>query len=101
MKTVIAIILLVLVLLVLGVLVASFQARTDIRIEGQYLERNRPDVVAAIEAYRHENGRYPDSITNAIPRYYRGKQERLFDLESYQHKNLGTNYYLKHFSSNN
>src|ERR1041385_3395319 len=98
MKTVIAIILSV---LVIGALILGYiHARGHARIIEQYLEQNRPDFVAAIEAYRLENGSYPDSLTNAIPRYYKGKQERLYFLESFHYKNLGTNYYLKHFSSN-
>jgi len=98
MKKVIAIILLV---LLLGVLLAGLlHARTHLQIVKRYLEQNRPDVVAAIEGYRRENGKYPDSITNAVPRYYKGRQERLYFLESYGYRNLGTNYYLKHFSSN-
>jgi len=97
MKKIIAIILLV---LVLGVLLAGFlHTRTHLQIVKRYLEQNRPDVVAAIEAYRSENGSYPDFITNAVPRYYKGRQERLYFLESYGYRNLGTNYYLKHFSS--
>ncbi len=86
-------------MLVLGLLVMGYvHSRSELRILRRYLEQNRPDIVAAIEAYRQTNGGYPDFITNAIPRYYRVRQERLFFLESYDYMNLGTNYFLKHFS---
>lgn len=91
----------VLAVVFLGAFVMSyFHARGHLHAIEHYLEQNRPDVVLAIEAYRVENGHYPDSITNAIPHYYSGKQERLYFLDAYHYKNLGTNYYLKHFSSN-
>ena len=98
MKATIAIVLSVLVIVWLAV--GYIHTRGHVRIIEQYLEQNRPDVASAIEAYRLENGSYPFFITNAVPRYYRGKQERLYFLEFYHYKNLGTNYYLKHFSSN-
>jgi len=66
-------------------------------VEREYLHENRPDVVAAIEAYHQANGHYPDALTNAIPRYYHGDQEHIFYMNAYAYQNLGTNYHLKQF----
>ena len=90
-------------LIFIGVLVLLFvvalynQARSKLEVKRGYLHENRPDVVAAIEAYHQANGRYPESLTNAIPRYYHGDQERIFFLNSYAYQDLGTNYHLKSF----
>jgi hypothetical protein len=73
------------------------QERSHQEVKREYLHENRPDVVAAIEAYRKANGHYPDSLTNAIPGYYRGDQERIFYLKAYAYQDLGTNYRLKRF----
>jgi hypothetical protein len=81
---------------VVGLLVAGY-----VTIHGQdravenYLKQERPDVVLAIEAYKTDNGHYPDSITNAVPRYYKGQQDRLFFFDRYDYKNFGTNFFLK------
>ena len=73
------------------------QARGKMEVKREYLYENRPDVVAAIEAYHKANGQYPKSLTNAIPHYYHGDQEHIFFLKSYAYQNLGTNYRLKRF----
>lgn len=73
------------------------QERSHREVEREYLHENRPDVVAAIEAYHQANGHYPNALTNAIPRYYHGDQERVFYLKAYAYQNLGTNYRLKRF----
>ncbi len=62
------------------------------------LEQIRPEVVSAVEAYRAEHGRYPTSLTNAIPLYYHGPEEGASFFELYRYQNWGTNFYLKHFS---
>ena len=86
------------VLIVIGSFVLLFvialynQARSERAVEREYLHENRPDVVAAIEAYRAATGRYPASLTNAISRYYRGNQKKIFFLNAYAYKNLGTKY---------
>jgi hypothetical protein len=88
-------------LLFIGMLALLFaialynQARGKLEVKREYLYENRPDVIAAIEAYDKANGHYPKSLTNAIPRYYHGDQERIFFLKSYAYQNLGTNYRLK------
>src|SRR5690242_17865644 len=75
--------------------------REEDKIVKNYLEHERPDVVLAIEAYKAANGHFPESITNAVPHYYKGKQERLFFLEKYEYKNFGTNFFLKDFNPPN
>jgi hypothetical protein len=87
---------LIIALSFIGLLVAAY-----VTIQGQdravehYLKHERPDVVLAIEAYKTDNGHYPDFITNAVPRYYKGQQDRLFFLDRYDYKNFGTNFFLK------
>lgn len=93
------------VLIIIGLFILSFlvalynQARSVREVEREYLHENRPDVVAAIEAYRAATGHYPASLTNAIPRYYHGNQEKIFFLNAYSYKNLGTKYSLKRFAN--
>ena len=85
--------------LVLVVALAFFnQAWTNGEVKREYLHENRPDVIAAIDAYHAANGHYPDALTNAVPRYYHGNQERVFFLKSYAYQNLGSNYHLKRFA---
>ena len=62
------------------------------------LEQIRPKVVLAIETYKSDNGHYPDFITNAVPRYYKGNGWTLHFLAWYEYRNLGTNFFLKDFA---
>lgn len=73
------------------------QNRSERQVEREYLQENRPGVVAAVEAYRAATGHYPDSLTNAILRYYHGDQEKILFLNAYHYKNLGTNFSLRRF----
>jgi len=87
--------------IVLGVFLLGLaflnQHLTQKEIEREYLHTNRPDVVAAIEAYHAANGHYPDSITNAVPAYYHGNQVKIFFLQDYAYKTEGNSYYLRTF----
>lgn len=91
------------IFIVVGLFVLLFvialynQARSEMQVERDYLHENRPDVVAAVQAYRAATGHYPASLTNAIPRYYRGNQEKVFFLNAYHYRDLGTNFSLRRF----
>lgn len=84
-------------MILLFAIALSNQERSHREVKREYLHENRPDVVAAIEAYRTANGHYPEALTNAIRHYYRGDQERIFYLKAYAYQDLGTNYRLKRF----
>jgi hypothetical protein len=83
----------VLVLILAGI--AHIQG--DKKMIENYLEQERPNVVLALEAYKADTGHYPDSITDAVPHYYKGQQRQLQFLTWYEYTNFGTNFFLKDF----
>ncbi len=80
------------------IVVGMAHVRGDRKMIENYLGQERPNaVLLAIETYKSENGRYPDAISNALPRYYKGRQDEFQFLAWYEYKNFETNFFLKDF----
>ena len=53
----------------IGLLIAGYSHfQSEDKVVESYLERCGPEIALAIEAYKIDNGGYPDSITNAACR---------------------------------
>jgi hypothetical protein len=79
------------------VIFGHLHLQTQDKAVERYLEQERPDILLAIEAFKADDGHFPDYLTNAVSRYYKGRQQQVFFLESYGYKNYGTNFFLKDF----
>jgi len=78
---------------------ASTHFSRERRALQRYSEEIRPEVAAAVEAYRTEHGSYPTDLTNAIDGYYHGLDQSPSFWEFYGYQNRGTNFYLRHFGN--